>query len=67
MQARNGTRPGARARRGRPRRHRRSDPGRRHRVARALVLILVIRRLLNYVVAGYLIVVGALWIAAALD
>ncbi len=31
------------------------------------VLILVIRRLLNYVVAGYLIVVGALWIAAALD
>jgi len=31
------------------------------------VLILVRPRLLNYIVAAYLIVVGALWIIAALD
>ncbi|MBA2614415.1 MAG: DUF3096 domain-containing protein [Actinobacteria bacterium] len=31
------------------------------------ILILVRPRLLNYIVAAYLIVVGALWIIAALD
>jgi uncharacterized membrane protein HdeD (DUF308 family) len=31
------------------------------------ILILIMPRLLNYIVAGYLIVVGVLWIIAALD
>ncbi len=31
------------------------------------ILILVIPRLLSYIVAGYLIVVGVLWIIAAVD
>ena len=31
------------------------------------ILILIRPRLLNYIVAGYLIIVGILWIIAALD
>ena len=31
------------------------------------ILILIRPRLLNYIVAGYLIIVGVLWIIAALD
>ena len=31
------------------------------------ILILIVPRLLNYIVAGYLIIVGILWIIAALD
>ena len=31
------------------------------------ILILIVPRLLNYIVAAYLIVVGVLWLIAALD